>query len=60
MSIPTIKAKQAVDVSGSITHAYTVYRNPQLAALTLEELQTLDNITKKLALPSPDGSQNQT
>ena len=54
------KAKQAVDVSGSITHAHTVYRNPQLAALSLDELQALDNITKKLALPAPDGPHNQT
>jgi hypothetical protein len=54
------KAKQAVDVSGSITHAHTVYRNPHLAALSIEELQALDNITKKLVLPAPDGPHNHT
>ena len=54
------KAKQAVDISGGIVHAHTVYRNPQLAALSLEELQALDDITKKLALPAPDGPQNHT
>jgi hypothetical protein len=36
------------------------YRNPQLAALSLDELQALDVITKKLALPAPDGPHNQT
>ena len=54
------KAKQAVDVSGAILHAHATYRNPQLAALSLEELQALDNITKKLTLPAPDGPHNQT
>lgn len=54
------KPKQAVDVSGGIVHAHTVYRNPQLAATSLDELQVLDGITKKLALPAPDGPHNQT
>ena len=53
------KAKQAIDVSGGIVHAHTVYRNPRLAALSPEELQALDNITKKLALPAPDSPHNQ-
>jgi hypothetical protein len=42
-------AKQAVDVTGGIIHAHTVYRDPRLAALTQEELQSLDAITSKLA-----------
>ena len=54
------KPKQAVDISGGVVHAHTVYRNPQLAALSLDELQALDGITKKLALPAPDGPHNQT
>jgi hypothetical protein len=53
------KAKQAVEVAGGILHAHTVYRNPQLAALSQEELQALDGITRKLALPAPDAPQNQ-
>jgi hypothetical protein len=51
------KPRQAVDVSGGIVHAHTVYRDPQLAALSLEELQSLDALTKKLALPAPQDSQ---
>jgi hypothetical protein len=51
------KPRQAVDVSGGIVHAHTVYRNPQLAALSPEELQSLDALTKKLALPAPDAPQ---
>ena len=59
------KAKQAVQVSGGILHAHTVYRDPLLAALSQEELQALDSLTKKLALPAPglesvpDGPLNQ-
>jgi hypothetical protein len=51
------KPRQAVEVSGGIMHAHTVYRDPELAALSIEELQALDSITRKLALPAPD---NQT
>ena len=47
------KPRQAVDVSGGIVHAHTVYRDPKLAALSPEELQSLDALTKKLALPAP-------
>lgn len=47
------KPKQAVDVTGGILHAHTVYRDPRLAALSQEELQALDAITSKLALPAP-------
>jgi hypothetical protein len=36
-----------------------VYRNPRLAELSLEELQTLDDITKKLVVPSQDGPHDQ-
>jgi hypothetical protein len=53
------KPRQAVDVSGGIVHAHTVYRDPRLAALSPEELQLLDALTKKLALPAPDSPQNQ-
>jgi hypothetical protein len=54
------KAKQAVEVSGGLLHAHTAYRDPKLVALSAEELMALDALTKKLALPSPDTSQNQT
>ncbi len=54
------KPRQAVDVSGGILHAHTTYRNPQLAALSPEELTALDALTKKLALPAPDTPYNQT
>jgi hypothetical protein len=54
------KPKQAVDVSGGIMHAHTVYRDPLLASLSDEELKALDGLTKKLALPAPDGPRNQT
>jgi hypothetical protein len=53
------KAKQAVNVSGGLIHAHTAYRDPRLAALSPEELQALDSLTKKLALPAPDAPQNQ-
>lgn len=53
------RPKQAVDVSGGLLHAHTVYRDPRLAALSREEIQALDAITRKLALPAPDGSLNQ-
>jgi hypothetical protein len=33
--------------------------DPKLAALSNEELAALDAISKKLALPAPDGPQNQ-
>jgi hypothetical protein len=32
---------------------------PKWAALSQEELQALDALTRKLALPAPDGPQNQ-
>jgi hypothetical protein len=51
--------KQAVDISGGIVHAHTVYRDPRLAALSQEELQALDGITKKLAVPALDAPHNQ-
>ncbi len=53
------KAKQAVQVSGGLLHAHTVYRDPLLAALSPEELKALDGLTRKLALPAPDGPHNQ-
>ena len=53
------KAKQAVQVSGALLHAHAAYRDPKLASLSPEELTNLDALTKKLALPSPDASQNQ-
>lgn len=57
------KPKQAVNLSGGVVHGHTVYRNPVLAALSMEELDQLDSITQKLALPvadtSTDASQNQ-
>ena len=53
------KAKQAIEVNGGLLHAHTVYRDPKLASLSQEELQALDALTRKLALPAPDGPQNQ-
>jgi hypothetical protein len=53
------KPKQAVSVSGGLLHAHTVYRDPILAGLSDEELQALNAISRKLALPSPDAPQNQ-
>jgi hypothetical protein len=53
------KARQAINVSGGIVHAHTAYRDPKLAALSDEEFKALDALTKKLALPAPDGPQNQ-
>lgn len=53
------KPKQDVSVSGGLLHAHTVYRDPLLAGLSDEELQALNAISRKLALPSPDAPQNQ-
>jgi len=53
------RPKQAVEVAGGIIHAHTVYRDPLLAALSPEELKALDGLTRKLALPAPDGPHNQ-
>lgn len=56
------KAKQAVDGSGGLTDAHTVYCDPRLAAFWEEEIQRLDAITRK-SLPldstaAQDGPQN--
>lgn len=53
------KARQAVNVTGALVHAHTVYRDPKLAELSAEELDQLDLLTRKLALSSPDSPQNQ-
>jgi hypothetical protein len=53
------KPKQAVAVSGELLHAHTVYRDPVLAGLSDEELQALNALSRKLALPSLDAPQNQ-
>jgi hypothetical protein len=53
------KPKQAVDVTGGIIHPHTTYRDPLLAALSQEELQTLNAITAKLALPAVPEPKNQ-
>jgi hypothetical protein len=57
------KAKQAVNVTGGLFHAHTAYRDPLLAALSQEELNALDSITRKLSLPvsdvAPDAPHNQ-
>jgi hypothetical protein len=53
------KAKQAVEVSGGLLHAHTAYRDPKLASRSQEELQALAALTRKLALPAPDGPRNQ-
>jgi hypothetical protein len=57
------KAQQAVEVSGSLLHAHMTYRDPRLAALSQEEIQQLDAITRKLLPPAStaaqDGPQNQ-
>jgi hypothetical protein len=53
------KAKQVVEVSGGLLHAHTTYRDPQLAALSQEEIQQLDAITRKLLIPAQDAPQNQ-
>ena len=39
------KPKQAVNLSGGVVHGHTVYRNPVLAALSMEEL---DHLTPSL------------
>ena len=53
------KARQAVSVTGGLVHAHTAYRDPKLASLSAEELEQLDSLSRKLALPAPDGPQNQ-
>jgi hypothetical protein len=53
------KPKQAVSVSGGLLHAHTTYRDPKLAALSDDELHSLEAITRKLALPAENGSHNQ-
>ena len=53
------KARQAVNVTGGLVHAHTAYRDPKLAELSAEELDQRDVLTRKLALPSPDGPRNQ-
>jgi hypothetical protein len=53
------RPKQAVDVSGGIVHAHTVYRNPVLASLSPEELAQLNALTKKLATSAQDVPHNQ-
>jgi hypothetical protein len=49
----------AVEVSGGLLRARTIYHDPKLAALSQEELHALDALTMKLALPAPDGPHNQ-
>ena len=46
-------------MSGGLIHAHATYRAPRLAALSQEELQALDALTQKLALPALDATQNQ-
>jgi hypothetical protein len=53
------KPKQAVEVSGELAHSQVPYRDPRLANLSPEELQTLDSLTRKLAAPAQDGLHNQ-
>jgi hypothetical protein len=53
------KPKQAVNLTGGLFHVHTAYRDPLLAALSQEELNALDSITRKLALPAPDAPHNQ-
>lgn len=53
------KPKQQVDVSGGLMHAHTIYRDPRLAALTPDELQSLDSLTRKLLPIAQDGPHNQ-
>ncbi len=43
------KPKTAIELSGGITHAHTIYR--PLSTLSEEELKQLDTLTQKLALP---------
>src|SRR5215469_237579 len=52
------KAKQAVEVSGGLLHAHTTYRDPRLAALSQEEIQQLDAITRKLLPPASVAAQD--
>jgi len=40
------KAKQAVEVSGGLLHAHTIYHDLKLAALSQEELHALDALIK--------------
>jgi hypothetical protein len=45
---------KAVDVSGGLVHKHAVYRDPLMAQLSQVELEQLEVITRKLALPSPE------
>jgi len=42
------KPKQAVEIGGGVAHTIVPYRDPRPANLTPEELQRLDELTRKL------------
>jgi hypothetical protein len=44
------KAKQQVDITGTVAHSHTQYRNPLLSGLTDEEFKALDAATRKMAM----------
>jgi hypothetical protein len=48
------KPKQAVDLSASVNHTATVYRNPMLAGLSDAELQAFAETCRKLEIAAPD------
>ena len=48
-----------MEVSDGRLHEHAAYRDPLLAALSQEELQKLDELTRKLALPAHDASVDQ-
>jgi hypothetical protein len=50
----------SVNVSGSLLHGHTVYRDPKLAKLTEEELKQLDVLTRKLLAPEAQTADGKT
>lgn len=53
------RPKQAVELTGALTHTQAPYRDPRLANLSPEELANLDSPTRKLATTAQDGPHNQ-
>ena len=53
------RPKQAVELTGALTHTQAPYRDPRLANLSPEELANLDSLTRKLATTAQDGPHNQ-
>jgi hypothetical protein len=53
------KPKQAVEIGGGVAHTIVPYRDPRLANLSPEDLQALDELTKKLLPAAQKGPVNQ-